>query len=66
MGMSRSIYVIGNQETVIAGTVLLRIVIFEKHTTPIQGVITSDLSVVNIFSFYFFYLQDFFVKLREF
>jgi len=28
---------------------------FEKHTTSIQGVITNDLSVINIFSFFFIY-----------
>jgi len=53
MEISRPIYVIGKQETVIAGTVLMGIVISEEHTSRMQGVITSDFSVVNIFSFYF-------------
>jgi hypothetical protein len=45
MEMSRPTYVIGQQETVIAGTALMRTVISEKHTSPMQGAITSDLSV---------------------
>jgi len=49
MEMSRPIYVIGKHETVIAGTALMRTVISEKHTSPMQGVITSDFSVVNMF-----------------
>jgi len=52
MEMSRPIYVIWKQETVIAGTALMRIVIFEEKNMPMQGVITSDFSAVNIFSFY--------------
>jgi len=52
MEMSRPIYVGGKQETVIAGTALMRIVLSEEHTNPMQGVITSDFSVVNIFLFY--------------
>jgi hypothetical protein len=53
MEMSRPIYVFGQQETVIAGTALMRIVVYEKHTSPMQGAITSDFSVVNVFSFHF-------------
>jgi hypothetical protein len=52
MAMSRPIYVIGKQETAIGGTALMRIVVSEEHTSPI----TSDFSVVNIFSFYFFFI----------
>jgi len=70
MEMSRPIYVIWKQETIIAGAALLRVVISEQHTSPTQGVIASDFSVVNIFSFYSLPppldLQDSFVKLREF
>jgi hypothetical protein len=46
---------IGKQETVIAGTALMRTVLSEKHTSPMQGVIISDFSVVNIVSFFFIY-----------
>jgi hypothetical protein len=51
MEMSGPIYVIGKQETAIAGTALMRIVISEEHTSPL----TSDFSVANIFLFYFIY-----------
>jgi hypothetical protein len=63
MEMSRPIYVIGKQETVIDGTASMRIVISEEHTSPMQGVITSDFSVVNIFPcYYFFPFTGFFRK----
>jgi hypothetical protein len=51
--MSGPIYVIGQQEMFIAGASLMWIVISEKHANPMQGAITSDFSVVNMFSFYF-------------
>jgi hypothetical protein len=53
MEMSWPIYVTGKQETVIAGTALMRVVISEEHTSPMRGVITSDFSMVNLFSFFF-------------
>jgi hypothetical protein len=69
MKMSRPIYVIGKQETVVAGTALMRIVISDEHTRLMQGFITSDFNIVNIFLFFLpftrFFLQAVGILLNE-
>jgi hypothetical protein len=63
--LSRKIYVIGKQETVTAGTVLMRKCISEENTCLVQSVITSDSRVVNIFFVLFFTFTGLFREAEE-